>query len=118
MGSNLTISTANVTVLLPCATISTANQVIVTAGTRNVSLRGCALRGGEHGERKPGRNGVSYSGAGAMVQVGDPTYAADTMGFHMDNVVINTTACDERNGAGIGGISDAGAGSGEPVFSW
>jgi hypothetical protein len=45
MGSNLTISTANATVLLPCATISTANQVIVTAGTRNVSLRGCALRG-------------------------------------------------------------------------
>ncbi len=45
MGSNLTISTGNATVLLPCATISTASQVIVTAGTRNVSLRGCALRG-------------------------------------------------------------------------
>jgi hypothetical protein len=45
MGSNLTISTANATVLLPCATISTANQMIVTAGTRNVALRGCALRG-------------------------------------------------------------------------
>ncbi len=27
-----------------------------------------------------------------MVQVGDPTYATDTMGFHLDNVVINTTA--------------------------
>ena len=31
MGSNLTISTGNATVLLPCATISTANQVVVTA---------------------------------------------------------------------------------------
>ena len=36
----------NTTVLLPCATIATANQIVVTAGTRNVSLRGCALRGG------------------------------------------------------------------------
>lgn len=45
MGSNLTISTANATVLLPCATISTSHQLIVTAGTRNVSLRGCSLRG-------------------------------------------------------------------------
>ncbi len=25
------------------------------------------------------------------MQVGDPTYAADTSGFHMDNAVINTT---------------------------
>ena len=62
MGSNLTISTANATVLLPCATISTANQMIVTAGTRNVSLRGCALRGSKHGKRKPGRHGVSVFG--------------------------------------------------------
>jgi hypothetical protein len=31
-GANLTISTANATVLLPCATISTANQIVVTAG--------------------------------------------------------------------------------------
>ena len=27
-----------------------------------------------------------------MVQVGDPTYASDTLGFHMDNMVINTTS--------------------------
>jgi hypothetical protein len=45
MGSNLIISTANATVMLPCATISTANQMVVTAGTRNVSLRCCTLRG-------------------------------------------------------------------------
>ena len=32
------------------------------------------------------------SGAGAMVQIGDPTYTSDTLGFHLDNAVINTTA--------------------------
>jgi len=92
MASNLTISTANTTVMLPCATISTASQVIVTAGTRNVSLRGCALRGASNASGSQGGTVFLYSGTGPMVQVGDPTYAADTLGFHLDNVVINTTA--------------------------
>ncbi len=92
MGSNLTISTPNTAVLLPCATITTATQIIVTAGTRNVSLRGCALRGGSTASGSQGGTAFLYSGTGAMVQVGDPTYALDTAGFHMDNAVINTTA--------------------------
>ncbi|MGD0521344.1 MAG: hypothetical protein ABSA48_08825 [Terracidiphilus sp.] len=101
MGSNLTISTANATVLLPCATISTANQVIVTAGTRNVALRGCALRGASTASGSQGGTVFLYSGTGAMVQVGDPTYAADTMGFHMDNAVINTTAASNATAQGL-----------------
>ena len=101
MGSNLTISTANATVLLPCATITTANQVIVTAGTRNVTLRGCALRGASSASGSQGGTVFLYSGTGAMVQVGDPTYAADTMGFHLDNVVINTTAATSGSTQGL-----------------
>jgi hypothetical protein len=92
MGSNLTIAMANASVLLPCATISTANQIIVTAGTRNVSLRGCALRGASAASGSQGGTAFLYSGAGALVQVGDPTYANNTSGFRMDNMVINTTA--------------------------
>ncbi|MFZ0743020.1 MAG: glycosyl hydrolase family 28-related protein, partial [Terracidiphilus sp.] len=92
MASNLTISTANTTVMLPCATISTASQVIVTAGTRNVALRGCALRGASNASGSQGGTVFQYSGVGAMIQVGDPTYAADTLGFHFDSAVINTTA--------------------------
>ena len=117
MGSNLTISTANATVLLPCATISTANQIIVTAGTRNVSLRGCALRGASTASGSQGGTVFLYSGTGAMVQVGDPTYAADTMGFHLDNVVINTTTATSGDSAGTDGLSHAGDGPGKPVFS-
>ncbi len=101
MGSNLTISTANATVLLPCATISTANQLMVAAGTRNVSLRGCALRGASTASGSQGGTVFLYSGTGAMVQVGDPTYAADTMGFHLDNVVINTTASSSGAAQGL-----------------
>jgi hypothetical protein len=101
MRSNLTISTANVTVQLPCATISTANQVIVTAGTRNVSLRGCALRGASASSGSQGGTVFLYSGSNAMLQVGDPTYAADTLGFHMDNVVINTTASASATAKGF-----------------
>jgi hypothetical protein len=101
MGSNLTISTANATVLLPCATISTANQVIVTVGTRNVSLRGCALRGTSTASGSQGGTVFLYSGTGAMIQVGDPTYAADTQGFHLDNVAINTTASASATAQGF-----------------
>ena len=91
MGSNLTISTGNTAVLLPCATIATANQIIVVAGTRNVALRGCAIRGGTAASGSQGGTVFAYSGTGAMVQVGDPTYSVDTPGFHMDDLVINTT---------------------------
>ena len=92
MASNLTISTANTMVMLPCATISTASQVIITAGTRNVAMRGCALRGASNASGSQGGTVFLYSGTGPMIQVGDPSYAADTLGFHLDNVVINTTA--------------------------
>jgi len=92
MGSSLIISAANATVLLPCATIATANQIVVTAGTRNVTLRGCALRGASNASGSQGGKVFNYSGAAAMIQVGDPTYAADTKGFHLDNAVINITA--------------------------
>jgi uncharacterized protein YfdQ (DUF2303 family) len=101
MGSNLTISTANATVQLPCATISTAHQVIVTAGTRNVSLRGCTLRGASTASGSQGGTVFLYSGTGAMVQVGDPTYAADTMGFRLDNAVINTTSSSSATAQGF-----------------
>ena len=101
MGSALIIATANATVLLPCATISTANQVVVTAGTRNVSLRGCALRGASTASGSQGGTVFYYSGTGAMVQVGDRTYAADTLGFHLDNAVINTTLSSSAGAQGL-----------------
>ncbi len=91
MAAKLTISTANTTVMLPCATIATASQIVITAGTRNVSLRGCALRGASSGSGSQGGTVLLYSGTTAAIQVGDPTYTGDTSGFHLDNVVVNTT---------------------------
>jgi len=101
MGSSVRISTANATVLLPCATISTANQLIVTAGTRNVTLHGCASRGASTASGSQGGTVFLYSGTGAMVQVGDPTYAVDTNGFHLDNAVINTTGATSATAQGL-----------------
>ncbi len=91
MASSVTVGTANTTVLLPCATISGAGQIVVQAGIRNVTLKGCGLRGASTASGSQGGTVLLYSGTGAAVQVGDATYAADTMGFHMDNLVINTT---------------------------
>ena len=101
MASNLVVSKANVTVQLPCATISTASQVIVTAGTRNVTLRGCALRGASNASGSQGGTVFMYSGAASIIQVGDPAYAANTTGFHLDNVVINTTASSAATTTGL-----------------
>ena len=92
MASDVTISTANVTVLLPCATIATDRQIVVTTGTRNASLRGCSLRGASNASGSRGGTVLLYSGASSAIQVGDPTYSADTLGFHLDNVLINVTA--------------------------
>jgi hypothetical protein len=101
MGSNLTIATSNTTILLPCATITTANRVIVSAGTRNVALRGCALRGGSAASGSQGGTVFAYTGTAAAIQVGDPTYTADTPGFHLDNVVINTTGSSSAAAEGF-----------------
>ncbi len=88
----IVISAANATVLLPCATIATSNQIRVTPGTRNVTLRGCSLRGASDSSGSQGGTVFLYSGAVPMIQIGDPAYAVNTLGFHIDNVVINTTA--------------------------
>ncbi len=92
MAANLTIATANATVYLPCATIATAVQIVVPAGTRNVSLHGCSTRGSSAAGGNQGGTVLLYSGSAAAIKVGDPTYAADTLGFHIDNTDIDTAA--------------------------
>ncbi len=92
MSADVTIRTANATVQLPCATIATAYRMVVTAGTRNVTFHGCALRGASGASGSQGGTVLLYSGTGSAVQVGDASYAVDTPGFHLDNAVINTTA--------------------------
>jgi hypothetical protein len=101
MSANVTIAASNTTVLLPCATIATANQLIVTAGARNVSLRGCALRGGSQADGSKGGTAIAYTGSAAAMQVGDATYAADTLGFHMDNVAVNTVGSSSASAQGL-----------------
>ncbi|HEX8812224.1 MAG TPA: hypothetical protein VF742_09560, partial [Terracidiphilus sp.] len=101
MSTSVTISTPNVAIDLPCATISTANQIVVTAGTRNIAFHGCALRGASNASGSQGGTVFYYSGSSAMFKVGDPTYASDTLGFGLDNAVINITASTAPNAQAI-----------------
>ncbi len=101
MSGTVTLSTANTTVYLPCGTIATASSFVVPAGVRNVTLHGCGLRGASGASGSQGGTVLLYSGTGAAVQVGDATYAADTMGFHLDNVVINTTGATSASATAV-----------------
>jgi hypothetical protein len=104
MASSVTLSVPNTTVLLPCATISgssSGGQFIVPAGVRNVTLKGCGLRGASTASGSQGGTVLLYSGSGAAVTVGDPTYAVDTLGFHLDDVVINVTGSTAATTAGV-----------------
>ncbi len=101
LSSSLIIGKANATVQLPCATISTSNKIQVLAGTRNVTLHGCALRGASASSGSAGGTVFLYSGTGAMMEVGDPTYGVDTSGFHIDNAVINTTGSNSSTAEGL-----------------
>ncbi|HWC96320.1 MAG TPA: hypothetical protein VG456_06220, partial [Candidatus Sulfopaludibacter sp.] len=92
MAANLTIASPNVTVYLPCSTIATAASIIVPAGTRNVTLHGCASRGTSAASGTQGGTVLLYSGSSTLLQVGDPSFLADTKGFRLDNAALNTTA--------------------------
>ncbi len=91
IGSTVTIGVSNARIDLPCATITMTAPIVIAAGVRNVRLHGCSLRGGTTTSGSAGGTVLAYSGAGAAVQVGDPTYATDTLGFAMDDVLVNTT---------------------------
>ena len=101
MSATVTVNTANTTVYLPCGTISTANSFVIPAGVRNVTLHGCGLRGASAASGSQGGTVLLYSGAGAAVEIGDPTYAGDTLGFHLDNVLINTTNSTSATTTGV-----------------
>jgi hypothetical protein len=92
MASNVTVSTANVTINLPCSTIATSASIVVPAGTRNVTLHGCASRGTSAASGAQGGTVFLYSGSSALLQVGDSSFSADTKGFRLDNAALNTTA--------------------------
>ncbi len=118
MGSNLTISTANATVLLPCATISTANQVIVTAGTQECDAARLRTAGSQHSQRKPGRDGLSVFGNGRDGAGGRSDLCRGYDGISLGQRGDQYDGSEQRNRAGTCGLSHAGVGSGRACISW
>ena len=88
----VTITQANTVLLLPCATLTTAQTLTVAAGVRNVTIHGCSLRGGSTVNGTQGGTVWVYTGTGKAFSIGDPTYAVNTPGFLMDNVNVNTAS--------------------------
>jgi hypothetical protein len=88
----VTITQENTVLLLPCATLTTAQTLTVAAGVRNVTIHGCSLRGGSTANGTQGGTVWIYTGSGKAFSIGDPTYAVNTPGFLMDNVNVNTAS--------------------------
>jgi hypothetical protein len=100
IASNITISTPNAVIDLPCATITTGAQFIVTAGTRNVVVNGCGFQGGSTASGTQGGTVWVYTGSSNAFQIGDMTGASNTPGFFMHDININTATAG-ANAAGI-----------------
>ena len=101
-GSNLTISTANATVLLPCATISTANQIDCDGGNAGMCRCAgahCAARAQQAGARA-GRCFCIRERARWCRWATRPMRRI-RMGFHLDNAVDQYDGGDERNAQGF-----------------
>ncbi|WP_058187369.1 beta strand repeat-containing protein [Terracidiphilus gabretensis] len=100
IASNVTISTPNSVIDLPCATITTSAQFIVTAGTRNVVVHGCGFQGGSTASGTQGGTVWVYTGTSNAFQIGDMTGATNTPGFYMHDININAASAG-ANAAGI-----------------
>lgn len=92
MTTAVTVNQDNITINLPCGTITTATTFTVAAGVRNTTLHGCSNRGGSSASGLLGGSVWVYTGSGNAFNVGDPTYAVSTSGFHMDNVSLVTAS--------------------------
>jgi hypothetical protein len=92
MAASVTISTPNAVIYLPCSTITTAQQIVVPAGVRNVTIHGCGYQGGSNASGTQGASVLNFTGSASAIQVGDTTYAQDTKGFHIDNVNLVTAS--------------------------
>jgi hypothetical protein len=100
IASNISIATPNAVIDLPCATITTGAQFIVTAGTRNVVVNGCGFQGGSTASGTQGGTVWVYTGSSNAFQIGDMTGASNTPGFYMHDININTATAG-ANAAGI-----------------
>ena len=100
LSSTITVSTPNSVLILPCATLTTAYQYIVTPGTRNHVIEGCSYQGGSTASGVQGGSVWIYTGSSNAFQIGDLTYAVNTPGFWMKNVNINTASAG-ANAQGI-----------------
>lgn len=86
----ITVNVPNVHVYLPCSTITTAFSFKVAAGIRNSNIEGCTYQGGSTASGTAGGTVWVYTGSGDAFAIGDTTFAANTPGYWLHNINLNT----------------------------
>lgn len=88
--NELDLNHENITILLPCAALAASTGIVVEPGMRNIVLRGCSYQGGSATSGSAGGTVFVYSGTGTFLEVGDPAFAVDTVGFAASDFLLNT----------------------------
>ena len=88
------ITVSNVTILLPCQTITMGARLSIGAGTHNVAIEGCSYEGGKAGSACSGGTVLYNNTPDIAIAIGDNGYSVDTTGFTMKNLSL----CDPANG--------------------
>jgi len=92
VAETLTIAQPNLAILLPCATVADAHQVVIDPGMRNVAIIGCAYQGGSTTNGTEGGTVWDSTYNGCAFQVGDPADSTPTQGFLAENFNLNTAS--------------------------
>lgn len=90
LSTALTISKPNLSILLPCATLTQTAQISVTAQIRNTTIHGCAYQGGSASSGTAGGTVINFTGSSIAILVGDSSTLLDTPGFAMSDLSITT----------------------------
>jgi hypothetical protein len=75
-------------ILLPCATITTAQTFTIASTAQNTYIEGCGYNGAQPATPGLGGTVFNYTGSASAFQVGDPTHANHTSGFKMTGLSI------------------------------
>ena len=90
----VTFTNDNISVLLPCTTLTATRAVTVAPGVRNINFHGCAYQGSSAFSGVYGGTIWNYQSTGPAFIVGDPTLTSDTPGFAMADMEIATVNAD------------------------
>ncbi len=85
----ITFTLPHTALLLPCATLTTAQAITVAATAHNSLIAGCAYSAGSPVSGSSAGSLISYTGSTAALVVGDPTHTNYTNGLILENFGVS-----------------------------